>query len=464
MIALSTIILCTIWASALSGSIYIIQSRYSLWSGFNSPLFWLACFILCFFPLVPIPSLFSSPTLDVNIFQWVDIQSKAQDIHPLFFLPSIPYANTLSFYISALCLFLSSFGLVRFLIQNTKALRLIKNSVTLNHDAPLVIKYQSIFQQRNICVKETQEVISPFVYGLFRSYMVIPKFIHTLSQTHQKYLIEHELTHIKNQDHRVLFLLELISSVFWFHPAFKYFNREFKKSIELRCDSQVIHKNKTNKEEYVTALIQCLKKIQMHTLPKNQQHSFAHFGDPTLNIDFYKKRVTHILSEVPIHIPLKTILSCSLLMALFSTTINAGIVAIGSEKNWSLPVDSLHINSPFSATQKIRNNIPHKGVDLGGQQGDNIYAIQSGKVISADNHTLHSNYGMAILIQHQDGFTSLYAHLNSIDVKPGDHIHSGQRIGTLGSTGKSTGPHLHLELIHNGKHINPINYLVSKPI
>lgn len=99
----------------------------------------------------------------------------------------------------------------------------------------------------------------------------------------------------------------------------------------------------------------------------------------------------------------------------------------------------------------------HTGIDLCGKKGDNIYAYKSGTVIK----TQYSNrsYGNMILLQHGDGTQTRYAHLNSIIVSNGQYVDCGQIIGYMGSTGNSTGNHLHFEVIMNGKTINPYNYI-----
>ncbi len=99
----------------------------------------------------------------------------------------------------------------------------------------------------------------------------------------------------------------------------------------------------------------------------------------------------------------------------------------------------------------------HTGVDLGGKTGAPVYATGNGVVVSEENNR-GSGYGLQILIDHGFGYRTRYAHLNKILVAPGQIVRRGEVIGELGSTGRSTGPHLHYEVIYRGKHVNPINY------
>ena len=99
----------------------------------------------------------------------------------------------------------------------------------------------------------------------------------------------------------------------------------------------------------------------------------------------------------------------------------------------------------------------HKGIDISGNYGDNVYAYKYGKVISSGYNS--GGYGNMILIKHEDGSSTRYAHLSSVLVSVGDTVYGGQTIGRVGSTGISTGNHLHFEIKINGQFVNPLHYL-----
>ncbi len=98
----------------------------------------------------------------------------------------------------------------------------------------------------------------------------------------------------------------------------------------------------------------------------------------------------------------------------------------------------------------------HKGLDIGNNYGVPINAAASGVVIYAD---WHGSYGRKIIIFHGFGFSTLYAHLSKMHVSVGDEVVKGQVIGTIGSTGRSTGPHLHYEILIDGVPQNPRDFL-----
>jgi len=102
----------------------------------------------------------------------------------------------------------------------------------------------------------------------------------------------------------------------------------------------------------------------------------------------------------------------------------------------------------------------HAGMDIGGERGDVVMAPANGVVIAAD---WQGGYGNMIEVDHGNGLTTRYGHLARVGVQVGETIQRGQAIGLVGSTGRSTGPHLHYELRLNDKPINPRRFLPPEP-
>ncbi len=102
----------------------------------------------------------------------------------------------------------------------------------------------------------------------------------------------------------------------------------------------------------------------------------------------------------------------------------------------------------------------HPGVDLGADYGDVVRAAAAGTVASAG---WDGGFGEKIDIDHGNGYHTWYAHLSRMDVTPGAYVHKGQAIGLVGSTGFSTGPHLHYQVMLNGVPVDPTPYLKGVP-
>ena len=132
---------------------------------------------------------------------------------------------------------------------------------------------------------------------------------------------------------------------------------------------------------------------------------------------------------------------------------------VPSSSGWVCPVPYYTLTSPFgmrvhpiSGRWKM-----HNGVDLALPQGEPIYAAKSGKVTVTSYQA--GGAGYYVSINHGDGFSSIYMHMTHYIVAPGQYVHAGQVIGYVGSTGGSTGPHLHFGIAYNGTYINPMDYI-----
>lgn len=125
---------------------------------------------------------------------------------------------------------------------------------------------------------------------------------------------------------------------------------------------------------------------------------------------------------------------------------------------WMVPVSYTSITSPFgnrtSPTAGASSN--HMGVDLDTGTGDRVVATRAGIVTIA---TFNNSAGNYVQINHQDGFSSVYMHLDSYCVSSGQIVSAGQLIGYTGKTGIATGDHLHFGISYNGVYVNPCNYV-----
>lgn len=104
----------------------------------------------------------------------------------------------------------------------------------------------------------------------------------------------------------------------------------------------------------------------------------------------------------------------------------------------------------------------HTGVDLAAKKGTPIYATGDGVVeVSGTGNSNYSGYGVVCVINHGFGFKTLYGHMSEVKVTPGKKVKRGELIGRVGSTGLSQAPHLHYEVIQNGKRVNPVYFFFN---
>ena len=107
---------------------------------------------------------------------------------------------------------------------------------------------------------------------------------------------------------------------------------------------------------------------------------------------------------------------------------------------------------PFTGEQRY-----HKGLDLRGNEGSPVKASMEGTVSTVVSND--REYGNYIIVKHSNGYHTLYAHLSAFSVKTGDKVARGEKIGEIGSTGRSTGPHLHFSVYKNQQALNPLDFL-----
>lgn len=147
----------------------------------------------------------------------------------------------------------------------------------------------------------------------------------------------------------------------------------------------------------------------------------------------------------------------------------AGLEPIHVDEPYMMPLarNSYRVSSGYGNRRHPRTGrwTMHHGIDYAAPRGTNVMAIRSGRVVSIQNtcrlgrSSCGGGYGNNVLIDHGNGMTSLYAHLSEVSVAPGTPVRQGQVIGKVGSTGVSTGNHLHLEIRQNGRSVNPTRYL-----
>lgn len=122
-----------------------------------------------------------------------------------------------------------------------------------------------------------------------------------------------------------------------------------------------------------------------------------------------------------------------------------------------------HISSYYG--WRFNNTDFHTGIDITGSgiYGKPVRAANAGKVIFVQTtYTAGKGYGKYVIIDHGGGRATLYAHMSAVSVSLGDWVAQGDKVGEVGSTGWSTGPHLHFEIRIDGKKTNPMNYFSKK--
>ncbi len=128
--------------------------------------------------------------------------------------------------------------------------------------------------------------------------------------------------------------------------------------------------------------------------------------------------------------------------------------AFKSMTAWSAPV-----NANVTLTQRFRppKNPRHKGIDLAGKRNQSIFAVNNGVVTYRGQK--FRGYGKMVLIEHGDGWSTLYSHLSKYNVRDGQRVTTGQTIGFMGRSGRASGVHLHFEIYKNKIPLDPLKVI-----
>ncbi len=140
------------------------------------------------------------------------------------------------------------------------------------------------------------------------------------------------------------------------------------------------------------------------------------------------------------------------------------VVLIGTKQLSSSTVKKMGFIFPlpkgtYVQTSYYGDGRGHKGLDFGADRGTSIFSVKSGTVTFSGSN---GNYGLCVIVDHGNGLKTLYAHADKLLVSKGEKVSAGQVLATVGNTGRSSGNHLHFELIVNGSNVNPAPYLGAK--
>ena len=274
-------------------------------------------------------------------------------------------------------------------------------------------------------------------------------------------IFQHEKEHIIQHHFVDILLAEVLSILLWFNPVVYLLKNSIRLNLEYLADRAVI-KNGVNKIEYQSLLLSyALKDNLNNPLTTN-------FTLPLKNrINMMQKQRSNswrrwtIIGILPLAILLTSMSTQDQLQTQIVKNIGPinflfveqDVPNISPIKESDITKISAHFgesDDPFSGLKKL-----HTGIDLVAKNGTPVYPTADGEVVISENDDAWGNH---IKIKHSEVYSTRYGHLNSLVVKAGAIVQQGDLIGYVGSTGSSTGPHLHYEVHVNGVAVDPAQY------
>ncbi len=314
---------------------------------------------------------------------------------------------------------------------------------------------------------QSDRVVTPVATGVRHATVLLPQNQwREYSSRDLEVIAMHETAHLKHYDPIKLFILELFRCTLFFHPLVWILIHHLRSLGEASADEEVLQSG-TEPAMYAHLLVGLM-----------EQHKQRRQHMKLAAALFYRKkrfhnRIASILTHNRLHSPSRKLLSAitiavvlvfslALSMPLSQVSMAEDTDLVQSEAPCRFPCDSHHISWAFGMREDPFNHRErlHEGVDFFGDTGDPVYASAAGTVAKAE---FHEAYGNHIWLQHANGYTTLYSHMDELLVSAGDEVTEGQTIGKIGTTGRSTGPHLHFGIYLDEEPVDPLTVLTTPP-
>lgn len=363
---------------------------------------------------------------------------------------------------------------VRFYGMHRYKHRILKNSIPVTNRSltnRLNILRSIHHVHRKVLLISGKEGRSPFTSGVLHPVIYIPdSLLTTASRETLDTCIAHEIVHIKRLDNFWLNIQHFLQTVYFFHPVIWLCNYQIDKHREQICDYEVLRTGIISSDTYINSMLEV---VGRNMATKQRSTAEPAFG---LQYKLILQRINLIKEskDMKAHYQKSAFLITALAavfllpMASFSKPVTYGGGELSSILgHMSAPVKQGRITARYGlivmpvGNEKGKEHF-HRGIDIAAKTGTPIYAISGGKVeIAVDDFQNSKNpaYGKYLKISHGSNIQSVYLHMDDIFVANGQDISAGQKIGSMGNTGLSTGPHLHMELYVDGVIVNPEQYI-----
>lgn len=278
------------------------------------------------------------------------------------------------------------------------------------------------------------------------------------SRPKQQYIIKHEKAHARQLHTLDLLVCELYCIIFWFNPFVFFIKRSLKTVHEYLADEDAARVN-AEKKAYLQLLLECVTTSSSVGMSSN----------------FYwltiKKRIKMITKN-------KTPRTKKMAYLLLVPALAMIIQSFSGFQGERTPGNSLADKSNIPSISPIQSELVrktsgfgmrihpidktekmHNGIDLSAPEGTPVVSTADGRVVKTEFIEENKGYGRLLVIQHDETYSTMYAQLSAFKVKTGDVVKKGQVVGLVGSSGISTGSHLHYMLIKNGEKVDPEPYM-----
>jgi beta-lactamase regulating signal transducer with metallopeptidase domain len=326
--------------------------------------------------------------------------------------------------------------------------------------------------RRRVRIVTSSTRSTPFTVGIFRPVIYLPRSVIDDRRLLES-VIAHEMAHVAHWDSLWLSLQHVLQAVYFFHPLVWMAGARLDAERERLCDATVVAAGRIPACDYVGGLLNLL------------QLDLQGVGAPTMSARTRRigMRIIDILARDGARRPrLMTSVAAAATIGIFLLPLGGGaggaepavttdndelaapVVAKAAEIEFGNPLPGGRVTwrwgpglDPWS-----KEKVFHRGIDVAAKTGTDVMAPADGTVIVATEEYQESPAsGTVIVIDHGGGWTTFFAHLGSLEVTEDQVVSRRQVIAKVGSTGKSTGPHIHFEVRHDGQRLDPADFVTD---
>ncbi len=323
--------------------------------------------------------------------------------------------------------------------------------------------------RRDVRLVASGDSLAPFTCGSLRPVIYLPAvLLRPEKAAVSESVLAHELAHVKRWDDLLLMVQLAIATVYFFHPLAWLSVRRMREAVEQSCDELVLSRGRLVPRTYGRSILAVLR------LGSDGDTALAPaLGSHTRRIQMRLEAIVRKRSRNAWRarqvLALPTALGLGLLLLplagrpIVQAEIGAAVPG-QDDLVWVNPMPGARITSRFGPARNpfTGREAQHRGLDLAGAAGSPILAAAAGVVEEATSeYSGGSHHGAVVILDHGNGIKSFYSHLDELRVAAGESVEAGMLLGIQGSSGRVTGPHLHLEIWVAGEPRDPAFYITD---
>lgn len=324
--------------------------------------------------------------------------------------------------------------------------------------------------RRRVRTSISEAGLPPFTLGVIRPVICLPAGL-VEDPVALESVIAHEMAHVARLDALWLRLQHLLQAVYFFHPLVWISGAKLTDERERLCDATVVAMGDLAARDYVGGLLNVLRLDLQGAGAPTMTARKRRIGvriQSVLSRDVGRRpRIAHAMVAAAVLgvflLPLSQGSATPMSEDVVEAVQNSSPARAGDEIEFINPLPEGRVTwtwgpdkrDPFTGEKAF-----HRGIDVAAKTGTEILAPADGVVtVATENYVESPSSGTVVMIDHGPGLTTVYSHLASFEVEEGREVSRGDVIATVGSTGKSTGPHLHFEIWRDGESQNPATFV-----